>query len=81
MGNFRNHDDWMKRFERLAEFAFTHGHSAPARGYVTADGFKLGIWVSEQRKRRAKHAPQEVVALESLPGWIWNGDDWRSVRR
>ena len=38
------------------------------------DGFKLGVWVSDQRKRykAAKLDPERQRKLEALPGWAWD---------
>ena len=80
MPNVRNHSNWLERFQRLADYAQVHGHCVPARSFVMKDGFRLGIWASEQRKRRHKHTAEETAALEALPGWTWNASNWKSIR-
>lgn len=80
MGRIRNHHLWLEKYEQLASYARKHGHSLVPRSYVTSDGFRLGIWVSEQRKRREHHSAVEAAKLEALPGWKWNASGWKSVR-
>jgi hypothetical protein len=33
----------------------------------------LGVWVDARRQffKRGKLSPENIVALESLPGWVW----------
>ena len=42
--------------------------------YVTPDGFKLGSWVSDQRKNKSKNllSQDRIERLEALPGWSWD---------
>ncbi len=48
--------------------------------YITPDGYKLGIWVSVQRRTRNKLPPERQSRLEALRGWIWNSleDAWQT---
>ena len=43
--------------------------------YETDDGFPLGRWVSYAREQHADGAldGEEIAAIESLPGWTWEG--------
>ncbi len=77
MANVRNHAQWLERYKHLQRFVATHGHALVSRTYQTPDGFKLGIWVSEQRRRKATHSAEEVKLLEALPLWTFNGHLWR----
>nr|WP_297354080.1 helicase associated domain-containing protein [uncultured Caldimonas sp.] len=70
----------MKNYQRLVAYAKEHGHALPPRSFVSGDGFKLGIWAAEQRRRRQYHDAREVAALEALPGWVWDARDWRQTR-
>lgn len=80
MANVRNHDNWMKNYRRLVAYSKEHGHCLVPRSVVLRDGFKLGIWTAEQRRRRQYHDAREIAALEALPGWVWNASDWRQTR-
>ena len=40
---------WENGFEALVSFKETYGHCNVKRGYVADDGFKLAIWINEQR--------------------------------
>jgi hypothetical protein len=63
---------WRKGLAAVKAFHAEHGHLRFTRSYVTADGFKLGSWMSNQRAAyRAGRVPAErVAALEAL------GIDW-----
>jgi hypothetical protein len=80
MGRIRDHQLWLCQYQRLMTYASEHGHSLVPRSYVTSDGFRLGIWVSDQRKRKQHHSADEVAKLEALPGWRWDATNWQSVR-
>ena len=45
---------WDKGFEALVEFKETYGHCDVRRGYAMTSGFKLLIWVQEQRGNKDK---------------------------
>jgi superfamily II DNA or RNA helicase len=69
-------DIWNGYFEALCHFADNTGHARPRTTHVTADGVRLGVWVSKQRSlylnedMRISH-PDRVSRLEALPGWAW----------
>lgn len=62
---------WDRRYEEVATYARDHGTSAVPQSYRTAEGFRLGSWVSNQRTAFAKNKldPERQQRLESLPGW------------
>jgi superfamily II DNA or RNA helicase len=44
-------DKWEEGFGRLAAYVESHGNARVPRGY-TDDGYKLGLWVANQRAKR-----------------------------
>jgi hypothetical protein len=60
-------------FRLLEQFAERYGHTWVPR-YHVADGFRLGSWVSLQRRlhRRGRVPTARAQRLEALPGWTWD---------
>jgi hypothetical protein len=81
VGNKRNGLQWRRHFAKLARYAAEHGHCFVPRSYTAKDGFRLGIWTGEQRRRRHAHPEDDRRALEALPNWTWDATDarWRMV--
>jgi hypothetical protein len=71
-------DKWEYGFSRLKEFLERGGHCRVPLSYKTADGYKLGVWVSQQRQHRGTTDPQRQQRLETLAGWSWDpqNDKW-----
>ena len=66
---------WDDNFAALADYAARTGAARPPQSYSTDTGFRLGHWVSDQRRRRAQLTDERQQQLEALPGWIWNTKD------
>jgi hypothetical protein len=62
---------WEQGFRHLKAFTDNRGHCIVARDYVTNDGYKLGVWVSIQRKTRFKMSDEHVQRLNEL-GFVWD---------
>ncbi|MFA6016212.1 MAG: Helicase associated domain protein [Gallionellaceae bacterium] len=71
-------DRWEKGFSYLKEFANSEGHANVPAVCITADGYLLGSWLSNQRSKSEKISPDRKARLEALPGWSWSplADFW-----
>ncbi|MGE0215927.1 Helicase associated domain protein [Mycolicibacterium sp.] len=71
---------WEFWFGKIQEFASEHGHARVGSRYVTADGFRLGAWVANQRSHYAKGTlkAERAELLETVDGWTWDpvADYW-----
>ncbi len=65
---------WEGAYEKLVEYVRRTGHARVEQEHICGDGFRLGRWVTGQRKRyhdrRLSSARRQ--ALEALTGWTWN---------
>jgi hypothetical protein len=69
---------WEMGYRQLCEFAGENGHCHVPQRLVTADGFRLGTWVSQQRHRIEALPFDKRQRLESIRGWSWDArlDKW-----
>ncbi|MGH8917540.1 MAG: helicase associated domain-containing protein, partial [Actinomycetes bacterium] len=56
--------------QAAGDYQREHGHLHVAARYVTDDGYALGAWIVEQRKRR-KSLPAEQIAVLDALGIKW----------
>ena len=65
--------DWNRGFKAASAYAEQHGDLLVPPRFVTADGFRLGRWISTRRteKKSGKLAQQRVGQLDSL-GMVWD---------
>ena len=66
-------DKWDFGYAKLEVFLAREGHARVPKEYIEV-GYKLGSWVSVQRRRQTRIEPDRRAKLESLPGWTWNTD-------
>ena len=64
-------DSWQKNFHVLQKYVQEHGHARVPQKYINGEGVRLGMWISTQRKRRARLSQEHSELLEGLPGWSW----------
>jgi Helicase associated domain len=62
---------WETGFEHLQEYVRMHKHCRVPHKYKSSDGFALGIWVNNLRKRRSFLSDERIGRLDAL-GFIWN---------
>ena len=63
---------WNKGFKYLEKYVAEFGNASPQNIYITEDGYKLGLWVSNLRKIKDKLSEVQILKLEALPGWVWS---------
>ncbi len=68
---------WTKGFEYLLSYGEREGDTVVPIWHVTEDGYKLGRWVSYQRKRYKEGglSAERCRMLMQLPGWAWDADE------
>jgi hypothetical protein len=64
-------EKWAIGFLHLAAYVNSSGHVSVTSRTMTADGYRIGNWVSRQRAMRDVLTDAQMSKLESLPGWSW----------
>jgi hypothetical protein len=64
-------EEWIGAIERYVD---DNGHACPPYSHKTANGLKLGLWVSGQRTLRARGmlSDHRIQQLDQLPRWEWS---------
>ncbi len=66
---------WYVGLEHLKAYVKTNGNASVSIGYKTAEGFRLGQWVSVQRLNNQRITGERRTQLEALGGWSWTPRD------
>jgi predicted secreted Zn-dependent protease len=61
---------WEEGFAQLQTFVREHGHCRIPQKHVTADGHRLGSWVSNQRAAEDSMSADRKARLDAL-GFVW----------
>ena len=67
---------WQNAYDHAREFFLEHGDLNVYQEYECDDGFKLGIWIVNQRTkyREGRLDTEQIAKLEAI-GMIWNKND------
>jgi len=63
--------DWEEGFSHLAQYKARVGNCLVPFLYQDPDGYKLGVWVGNQRQRKSVRSPEQMRRLNEL-GFVWN---------
>ncbi|MBS9532627.1 Helicase associated domain protein [Mycobacterium sp. M1] len=71
---------WDIAYQHLLGYVEENGTAQVKQSYVAPDGYRLGKWVSVQRRIWSKLSNDRKQRLEQLPGWTLNarGDWWEN---
>ena len=71
-------DNWQIGFTHLKSFVAKNSHAKVPKTFIKEGGYKLGQWVSVQRRCKTTLS-QEKIALLDSHGFIWNTleDNWQ----
>jgi Helicase associated domain len=64
-------EQWDDGFSHLKQFAEREGHCRVPNNHRSDDGYRLGQWVTVQRRKKSRMGSDRRQRLEALPGWIW----------
>jgi len=59
-------------FAHLQTFVEREGHARVPNRFKTAEGYALGTWVSNKRRKKNSLSEELIARFDSLPGWAWD---------
>jgi len=65
-------EKWEAGFQTLQEYVGANGHCLVPAQHRTANGYRLGQWVSVQRLNKGAMSTERRARLETLPNWSWD---------
>ncbi len=63
---------WEDQYLHLKEYAERVGDVRIPKGHVTADGYRLDVWIVKERMRKKTMNFTQRTLLSALPGWTWD---------
>ena len=66
--------DWEKGLAQLTAYVQAEGSARVPQSYRTAEGYRLGQWVSVQRSRKDSLSADRRERLKALKGWVWKAE-------
>lgn len=67
---------WELGFSQLLDYRKNYGNYRVSKSYLDASGKQLGLWISNQRRRRYTVLTDEQrERFDSLEGWMWEPND------
>jgi len=64
--------DWEEGFGHLVAYVADEGHARVPQSHRTADGYRLGQWVGNQRSTKDTLSADRRERLDAVKGWVWN---------
>ena len=64
-------DNWQIGFTHLKSFVAKNSHAKVPKTFIQERGYKLGQWVSVQRRSKTTLSREKIALLDSL-GFVWN---------
>ena len=65
---------WQQGIRKLEEYRAEQGDLLVSHSHVTADGFKLGIWVNNRRNRRDILSKEKIKQLDDME-FVWDVEE------
>jgi hypothetical protein len=79
----KSDDLWQGGLNELKKFEMDFGHVNVQFLFKSEDGYNLGQWISDVRKRYSKGqlSVDRIESLQRFNGWVWNSHDARWMEK